>query len=51
VLNKIVDLRRANSMPIVENIMHQEDLFEKYTSEFARKEWIDSIVKKKKERS
>lgn len=31
--------------------MQQEDLFKKYTSEFARKEWIDSIVKKKKERS
>jgi hypothetical protein len=36
---------------IIRKKMQQEDLFEKYTSEFARKEWINSIVQKRKERS
>jgi hypothetical protein len=36
---------------IVRKKMQMDSLFEKYTSEFARKERIDTIVKNRKDRS
>jgi len=48
--NKLTNEKKTDN-EVARKKVKQEDLFEKYTNEFARKEWIGSIVKKRKERS
>jgi hypothetical protein len=48
--NKLTNEEKAQN-GIVRKKMQMDNLFEKYTSEFARKERIDAIVKNRKERT